>query len=131
MPARRRRSVGNAAALAAGALLTGLAGIAGCGSDAVPSPESPDTVSRTLDVVIADGKVSPNAERVEVKVGTTVILSVRSDVADELHVHGYDEELAVEPGTPATLEFAADEPGRFEVETHESDRLVYQLVVTP
>jgi heme/copper-type cytochrome/quinol oxidase subunit 2 len=128
MPALRRfgRTLGLATAtLALGALL------AGCGGDDVPSPESTDTKSKTLDVVIADGEVTPNAERVEVGVGTSVILQIRSDVADEIHVHGYDEEIAVEPGKPATLEFGADETGRYEIETHESHKLVYQLVVTP
>jgi hypothetical protein len=131
MPARRRtgrnvRVVGLVTAMiAVGALL------GGCGGEPDPSGGSTETESRTLDVVIADGEVTPNAERVEVVQGTHVILKVKSDVADAVHVHGYDEELEVEPDEPATLEFDADETGRFEIETHESDKLVYQLVVTP
>ena len=102
------------------------------GSDAVPSPESPDTVSKALDVVIADGKVSPNAERVEVKVGTTVILSVRSDVADELHVHGYDEELAVEPGNAGDAGVRGRRAGTVRRSRPTSlTGSCYQLVVTP
>lgn len=100
--------------------------IAGCGGD--DSSSTSDSVQ--LEVEIADGTITPNAEEVEVSVGTTIELTVTSDVAEELHVHGYDESLAVEPGESASTEFEADQTGRFEIETHEAGALVYQLTVT-
>lgn len=84
-----------------------------------------------LTVSIADGKVNPNAERAVVSRGTTVRIQITSDAADAVHVHGYDEEIEVRAASPATLEFVADTTGRFEIETHETDKLVYELVVQP
>ena len=53
-----------------------------------------------------------------------------SDVPDELHVHGFgDPEVELVAGRPATLELLADEPGLYEVETHETDLLLTQILV--
>ncbi len=93
-----------------------------------PSPSNP---VKTLQIEIAHGEATPNAERVELRVGTTIRLAVTSDTEDEVHVHGYDKEVAVKPGTPATLTFVADQTGRFEIETHETGTLLYQLIVMP
>jgi hypothetical protein len=45
-----------------------------------------------------------------------VELAVTSDVADEIHLHGYNETAQVAAGTTATLTFVANTPGTFEVE---------------
>ena len=63
------------------------------------------------------------------KKGDRVTLRVTSDRADTLHVHGYDRELPLPAGKPATLTLTADRTGLFEVETHESGLLLTQLVV--
>ncbi|MEQ7128878.1 hypothetical protein ABN034_30670 [Actinopolymorpha sp. B11F2] len=128
MPARARLMP----ALVAGVLVVfGLVGGCAGGSDGTGSSDSTPPPVKRLTVKIADGEVSPNAARVEVADGTPIEITVTSDVADRLHVHGYDEEVAVEPDKPGTLEFVADEAGRFEIELHDADRLVYQLVVLP
>ncbi len=119
-----------AVALAASALLGVATVLAGCSGGSPDSSEPASTV-KELPVEIAHGKVTPNAKSVEVPVGTKIRLTVTSDAEDEIHVHGYDKELAVRPGKKAELEFPADETGRFEIETHETDALAYQLVVTP
>jgi hypothetical protein len=36
---------------------------------------------------------------------------VTADRADEVHLHGYDRKVDIEPGTPAVLEFQADTRG--------------------
>lgn len=121
----RRRVVGTvASSLVALALL-----VAGCGG-ATPDRSGSSPTVKVLHVKIVAGKVTPNAENVKVPVGTKVRVEVGSDAADELHVHGYDKELEVKPGTPGTLTFVADKTGRFEIEIHGSDTLVYQLEVT-
>jgi heme/copper-type cytochrome/quinol oxidase subunit 2 len=45
-----------------------------------------------------------------------VTVRVTSDVADEIHVHGYDLKQDVEAGSTAEISFTADIPGVFEVE---------------
>ncbi|MFF1921097.1 hypothetical protein ACFVW8_11060 [Streptomyces sp. NPDC058221] len=93
-----------------------------------PTPAEPDT-GTTLEISVRDGKVSPAPGRAEIKKGRTVRLRVRSDRDDTLHVHGYDKEARLPAGRTVTLKFTADRTGLFEVETHESDLLLTQLVV--
>jgi heme/copper-type cytochrome/quinol oxidase subunit 2 len=80
-------------------------------------------------VTIAGGQVSGDTGRVPVAAGERVTLVVTSDVAEELHVHGYDLTTAVSPGTPAELSFEATVPGVFEVELHDAGTVLLTLQV--
>lgn len=97
----------------------------GGATSAAPAP----TPGTTVKISVHDGKVSPAPGRTEVKKGRTVRLEVRSDRDDTLHVHGYDEEARLPAGRTVTLTFTADRTGLFDVETHESDLLLTQLVI--
>lgn len=73
---------------------------------------------------------------VRVAKGDPVRIVVRSDVADDIHVHGYDIEQAAGPGKPARFQFDATIEGVFEIESHEAehagkDALIARLVVEP
>ena len=72
----------------------------------------------------------PTDKRVTVRAGTPVRLSVTSDVAAEVHVHGVDRALALEPGVSGTLDFTPAGQGSFPVELHGSDTLLFTLTVT-
>jgi hypothetical protein len=96
---------------------------------ASPSPSEPREAGVEVVVQITDGKVSPAPRRVKVPQGATVRLLVTSDVADELHVHGYDVTKALSAGRQATLEFRADEAGLFGAELHEQELQLVQLEV--
>ena len=82
-----------------------------------------------IDVAQSGGVVTPPPSRVEVPLGSAVVLRVGSDVADEIHVHGYELEQDVAAGGTTTFEFTADQSGLFEVETHETELLLLQLQV--
>lgn len=125
-------------------LVSALAGCGGSGaassqatSDAGPANAatrsvtaiSPAPATQTVQVRIEDGRISPPPGRVDVAKGIPLRLVVLSDVPDEVHVHGYDLETEVGPGKPGTLTFTADRTGLFEVETHESGKLLVQLAV--
>jgi hypothetical protein len=56
---------------------------------------------------------------------------VRSDVADHVHLHGYDLMRDVAPGAPAQLVFTADIPGRFEIELEDRHLQLAELEVRP
>ena len=84
----------------------------------------------TIAVVIADGRVTPNAVDVRVTEGQTVRVTVTSDVAESIHVHGYDQTAEAAPDTPGAVTFTADVKGVFEIETHESAKLVAKLIVS-
>ncbi|MGW3397150.1 hypothetical protein [Streptomyces hydrogenans] len=103
---------------------------------APPSPSSapartpdPTPTGRTLDIRVTGSTVTPTPSRVELKKGERITLRVTSDRPDTVHVHGYDREATLTPGTPAALTLTADRTGLFEVETHESGLVLTQLVV--
>jgi hypothetical protein len=83
-----------------------------------------------IEVTFAHGEASGDTGRVPVALGTPVTLVVTSDVADKVHVHGYDIEKELTPGTPVTLQFDATVAGVFEVELHEADTVLLRLQVS-
>jgi hypothetical protein len=82
-----------------------------------------------VSVSYANGQVMPPPAIVEAEVGSDVTIQVTSDVAEELHVHGYDKVADLEPGQSATLTFLADIPGKVEVELEGSGTLLFELRV--
>ncbi|WP_199537260.1 hypothetical protein [Spongiactinospora gelatinilytica] len=114
-----------AAVLAAGLLVT-----AGCGRSAAPETagSSEHAAQRHLFVVVGGDKVT-GPDLVEARTGETVQIVVTSDVADELHVHGYDRTAELVAGRPSTLTLTAGIPGVFEVEVHENGLLLTRLRV--
>ncbi|MGC4866390.1 hypothetical protein ACLQ3B_13265 [Micromonospora sp. DT53] len=97
---------------------------------ATPSASaSTAAVDQQITVTIAKKRIDPPTGRVTVSKGQLVRITVTSDVADELHVHGYDLGARLPAGTPGSVEFRADKTGLFEVETHESELVLFQLVV--
>lgn len=83
----------------------------------------------TAVITITAGRVDPPSGWMDVARGQQVTITVTSDVADELHVHGYDLERELKPGEPATITFTADITGVFEVETHRSELVLTQVAV--
>jgi len=65
-----------------------------------------------------------------VGLGQTVILRLLSDTDQEYHVHGYDITTPAAAGVEATIEFTADQPGDFEVESHTTDAVLATLQVS-
>ena len=63
--------------------------------------------------------------------GEQVSIRVRSDVADELHLHGYELTAPLPAGEDVALTFIAARAGRFEVELHHSHRELGALEVQP
>jgi nitrous oxide reductase len=80
-------------------------------------------------ITVSGGKVSGPKGRVKVKQGSTVTLQVTSDVADEVHLHGYDKSMDVEKGRTASLTFKATLTGVFEVELEKRALQLTQLQV--
>ncbi|SDI13802.1 hypothetical protein [Nonomuraea jiangxiensis] len=106
-----------------------LTGPVACAAEA-PAATAPGTETvKTITVSIAGGTVTPAPGRIEVARGQAVRLTVTSDVSDMVHVHGYDKSATLLPGIAASVGFAADVTGLFEVETHEQDLQLFQLLV--
>jgi len=108
--------------LAAAALALTLTA-AGCAADTSTAHEgsSGPTASQhhgadAIEVTVADGAVQPAPTTYDVHLGDQVTIEVTSDVAEEVHVHGYDRSVDLEAGAPGTMTFTADIPGVFEAE---------------
>lgn len=80
---------------------------------------------RRFDLAVSGGRVAGEAlgggETLRVRQGEQIVLRWLTDKAVELHLHGYDIELSVAPGTPAEMAFRADLTGRFPVTRHGGD----------
>jgi hypothetical protein len=108
-------------------LLVGLVVTAGCGgSDASVGTNA----VKEINVSVVAGTVTPATDRIEVSKGQTVRITVRSDVTDVVHVHGYDKSAALMPDKPATVEFVADKDGLYEVEMHVTKLQLLQVAVS-
>lgn len=83
-----------------------------------------------LSVSVRNGKVQGGARRERIEVGELVNITVTSDIAEELHLHGYDITLDLEPGTAGSIRFTADIPGVFEAELERSGLKVLELEVS-
>lgn len=95
-----------------------------------PPTAPPTTIPEVPALSVVDGEVE-GPDTIRVVLGETAVFTVTSDVADEVHVHGFDLTYALEPGVTAEVRFLADVPGIFEVELHGAHVLLTQLVVEP
>ncbi len=82
-----------------------------------------------IDVVYRSGDVEVASDRVDVPLGSEVTVQVTSDVAEELHVHGYDLHADVGPDLAGELSFTADVPGLFEIELEGAKLFLFELAV--
>jgi heme/copper-type cytochrome/quinol oxidase subunit 2 len=118
--------------LVASVLAVALAACGGGGDDNQSSAatEAGAAGPQTVQVTVTGTKVQTAERRVKVPLGTDVRLEVTADRADEVHLHGYDRKVDIEPGKPAELEFTADVPGVFEVELEEAGLKLVELQVS-
>lgn len=89
----------------------------------------PERVS--LVVTVRSGEPVDGIVRADAKQGDPILLVVRSDVADAVHVHGYDLSSTVGPGKPVRMQFRASLTGRFEIELEDRGKPIAQLTVLP
>ena len=83
----------------------------------------------TIRVLVKGGKPVGGIQRATVKKGQKVAIVVHSDVADEVHVHGYDLHKDVEPGGTVRIVFPATITGVFEAELEDRKLQIVQLTV--
>lgn len=96
---------------------------------ATTSTLAPSVAGTLVEITVASGQVSGGVSRKRIDVGESVTVRVTSDVAEEIHVHGYDLTRDLTPGVPVELTFTADIPGVFEVELENSGLKVAELEV--
>ena len=84
-----------------------------------------------FELTLAGGKLVSGPAVIQVLRGTEVTIRIRSDRADELHLHGYDLHARLSADEPVELKFTAERTGRFEYELHGSHRELGALEVRP
>lgn len=85
--------------------------------------------ARTVDVTIKGDTMTPS--EIAVTEGDQVTLHITSDQPVELHLHGYDRALDLEPGVPATLALDAKLTGNFPIENEGKKADLGALIVKP
>jgi len=123
--------------------------LVGCGSNdsesASTDTTTTDTTTTTTDttttteaekptevkVVVVNGSPQGGIVRQTVSKDDQVVLVVTSDVADEIHLHGYDKAKDVAAGGTVRLPFKATIPGRFEAELESRGVQIAEITVEP
>ena len=77
--------------------------------------------------LLTQGKVT----KLQYTQGDQVKFRVRTNAADEVHVHGYNIERETQANKPLTVSFKATINGIFEIELHHADVQIGQLTVQP
>lgn len=82
-------------------------------------------------IVIRNGEPVGGVRELEYSAGEQVRFDVHSDVADEIHVHGYDLMKDVPAGGTVSFSFPAEIEGIFEVELEGLAEQIAELRVNP
>ena len=123
--------------------------LVGCGSNDSESASTDTTTTETITtttdttttteaekptevkVVVVNGSPQGGIVRQTVNKDDQVVLVVTSDVADEIHLHGYDKAKDVAAGGTIRLPFKATIPGRFEAELESRGVQIAEITVEP
>jgi hypothetical protein len=118
-------------ALAVLALVVCSIGLVACGDEEAPANDGGSELeTKTINVTIEGESLTPNGDRIEVKVGQPIELVVKADEPGEIHVHSDPEqELKYSAGTTTLPLTAIDKPGIVEVESHQLEKTIVQLEV--
>jgi N-acetylmuramoyl-L-alanine amidase CwlA len=95
------------------------------GSDKTKTASGPQTVT------VVGGKPEGGIKTLTYKKGQTVDLTVKSDTADEIHIHGYDFHKEVPKGGRAHFSFPAKIDGKFVIELENAGQQIASLQVEP
>ena len=135
----------NRAAFALLAALVLAIGLAACGSGSdetneasggaatrpADSPESASMGGKVPTIVVRNGEPVGGIKELEYDAGDQIRFEVKSDVADEVHVHGYDLMEDVPAGGTVSFDFPADIEGIFEAELEGRKEQILELRVNP
>jgi plastocyanin len=86
-------------------------------------------MGRTIVVTVTGNKVSPAPATVDLGVGEKLTLTVTSDHADQLHIHGFEVEKDLVAGKPLSVTVTGEQPGVYEVETHHPELRLLKIAV--
>jgi maltose-binding protein MalE len=85
----------------------------------------------TFTVNVKNAKPVGGIKKIKVNKGDTFKFVVKSDTADEIHVHGYDFHKDVAAGGSVTFNIKATIDGAFEIELENHKEQIAELTVEP
>ncbi len=100
----------------------------GATSTAAPAPKPKPKVPT---VAFAGGKPTGGVKKFSFDKGDTVRFRVTSDVAEEIHVHGFDKKADIAAGKSVSFDFPAKFDGSYEVEMEGSGQQIASLEIQP
>jgi len=104
-----------------GTVIMGLVGLIAITATACGSENTSSSTERTrIDIRIKTGKVMGGVETVSISKGDDVKISLSSDEAQTVHLHGYDIRKDIPAGEEAVINFNANATGRFRLTSHQS-----------
>ena len=106
----------------------------GAGSTATRPSDGPESASmggKVPTIVVRDGEPVGGVKELEYDAGDEIRFEVESDVAEEVHVHGYDLMQDVPAGGTVSFDFPAEIEGIFEVELEGLGEQIAELRVNP
>jgi hypothetical protein len=95
------------------------------------SPESASMGGKVPTIVIRNGEPVGGVKQLEYDAGDEIRFEVKSDVADEVHVHGYDLMQDVKAGGTVSFDFPAEIEGIFEAELEGRKEQIAEITVNP
>jgi hypothetical protein len=101
----------------------------GAGGETTAADDSAEPSVPTI--TIKNGEPVGGVEELEYSAGEQIRFKVDSDIASEVHVHGYDLMKDVSAGGSVSFSFPAEIEGIFEVELEESAKQIAELRVNP
>jgi hypothetical protein len=109
------------------------------GSGAATAPAASTTTTTpakpagppTFTVTVRNAKPVGGIEKIKVNKGERLRIVVKSDTADEIHVHGYDFMKDVAAGGSVRFNFKATIDGNFEIELENRKQQIAELTVEP
>jgi hypothetical protein len=100
------------------------------GTPAAPTTTAPaEPAAPSYTVKVRGAEPVGGVQKLRYEQGQTVNLTVDSDTADEIHVHGYDLMKDVDAGGTVHFRFKAKDQGVFEIELEDHGEQIASLVV--
>jgi hypothetical protein len=101
----------------------------GGGETSASTQERP--APRVDSIRIRDGRPAGGVRTFRYERGDVIRLRIAADAPGEVHIHGFDREVAVDPSGARMVRMRADLEGIFEVEEHDSGELLARLEIRP
>ena len=94
-------------------------------------PTTASTPFTAIRITVKGGRPVGGIQHPSLGLGDDAIIYVTSDVADEIHLHGYDLSQDVAAGGTIQIPLHATIPGRFELELEQRKVQLAELTVSP